>query len=81
MLAIYDSTAPKRATNLSVNSDLLKKARELDINLSAVLEQILAEQVRAKQQAGWLAENRNAIAAYNNHVETHGLFSDGLRSF
>jgi antitoxin CcdA len=81
MLAIYDSSAPKRATNLSVNSDLLKKAKELDINLSAALEQTLAEQVRAKQRAGWLAENRNAITAYNNHVEAHGVFSDGLRSF
>jgi antitoxin CcdA len=81
MLAIYDPNAPKRATNLSVNSDLLKKAKELDINLSAALEQTLTEQVRAKQRAGWLAENRKAIAAYNDHVEANGLFSDGLRSF
>jgi antitoxin CcdA len=81
MLAIYDPSAPKRATNLSVNSDLLKKAKEFDINLSAALEQTLVEQVRARQRAGWLAENRNAIAAYNDHVETHGLFSNGLRGF
>ena len=81
MLAIYDPNAPKRATNLSVNSDLLKKAKELDINLSAALEQTLTEQVRAKQRAGWLAENSKAIAAYNDHIEAHGLFSDGLRGF
>ena len=81
MLAIYDLTAPKKPTNLSVNSDLLKKAKELDINLSAALEQTLAEQVRAKQRAGWLAENRTAIAAYNTLVETYGTFSDSTRSF
>ncbi|MCC7517366.1 MAG: type II toxin-antitoxin system CcdA family antitoxin [Pseudomonadales bacterium] len=81
MPAIYDLTAPKKPTNLSVNSDLLKKAKELDINLSAALEQTLAEQVRAKQRAGWLAENRTAIAAYNTLVETHGTFSDSIRSF
>ena len=81
MLNIYDQEAPKRATNLSINSDLLKKAKEMDINLSAALEQTLAIQLKAKQQEIWLKENRAAIAAYNNHVEAHGLFSDGLRSF
>lgn len=81
MLAAYDHNAPKKATNLSINSDLLKKAKELDINLSATLEQTLADQVRAKQRAVWLAENRAAIAAYNAQVETQGTFSDSLRSF
>jgi len=81
MLAIYDLDAQKKPTNLSVNSDLLKKAKELDINLSAALEQTLAEQVRTKQRTGWLAENRAAIAAYNDLIETHGTFSDSTRSF
>jgi antitoxin CcdA len=81
MLEIYDHEAPKRATNLSINSDLLKKAKEMDINLSAALEQTLATQLKARQREIWLKENRAAITAYNNHVETHGLFSDGLRGF
>jgi len=81
MLAIYDLDAPKKPTNLSVNSDLLKKAKELDINLSAALEQTLAEQVRTRQRVEWLAENRDAITAYNSLVETHGVFSDCTRSF
>lgn len=50
MLAICDPGAPKSPTNLSVNSDLMKKAKELVINLSAALEQTLTEQVRAKQR-------------------------------
>jgi post-segregation antitoxin (ccd killing protein) len=29
----------------------------------------------------WLTENREAIAAYNEHVEAHGVFSDGVRAF
>ncbi len=81
MLSIYDPDAPKKATNLSVNSDLLKKAKELEINLSAALEQTLVEQIRNKQRASWLAENRDAIAAYNSLVEANGAFSDGIRSF
>jgi antitoxin CcdA len=77
----YDSKAPKKATNLSVNADLLNRARELDINLSATLEQALVEVLRQRQRERWLAENRGAIAAYNDHVENHGDFSDGLRTF
>jgi antitoxin CcdA len=81
MIQTYDPQAPKRPANLSVNGDLLNKARELEINLSATLEQALAEAVRRLQRERWLAENRGAMAAYNEYVETHGVFSDGLRSF
>jgi antitoxin CcdA len=37
----------------------------------------LAE-VRRKK---WREDNREAIAAYNEHVEKHGTFSDDFRSF
>lgn len=81
MLPLYDSQAPKKATNLSVNSDLLRKAKALDINLSAALEQALAQLLKQRQQEQWLKENRAAIAAYNHEVEAHGSFGDTLRSF
>ncbi|MGM8226975.1 type II toxin-antitoxin system CcdA family antitoxin [Cellvibrio sp. ARAG 10.3] len=81
MFALYDQNAPKKPTNLSINSDLLKKAKELDINLSAALEQVLAERLKTKQTQEWLENNRQAIAAYNKSIEESGVFSDGLRSF
>lgn len=81
MLALYNTQAPKRATNLSINGDLLQQAREMKINLSAVLEQTLVERVKQARQAQWLAENRQAIAAYNEDVDKNGVFSDGLRRF
>lgn len=81
MRPIYDKNAPKRPTNLTLNSDLLRKARELDINLSSALEGALEEIVRRRLSEQWLAENRDAIAAYNEHVEAHGVFSDGIRGF
>jgi antitoxin CcdA len=77
----YDTKAPKKATNLSINADLLNRARELDINLSAALEQALVEVLKQRQRERWLAENRGSIAAYNDHVEKHGAFSDGVRTF
>ncbi|MCP5322332.1 MAG: type II toxin-antitoxin system CcdA family antitoxin [Pseudomonadales bacterium] len=81
MVPTYDTHAPKRPANLSVNGDLLTKAKELDINLSATLEQALANALREKQKAKWLADNKASIDAYNDHVEKHGVFSDGLRNF
>jgi len=81
MPALYDQNAPKKPTNLSINSDLLKKARDLEINLSAALEQALASQLKATQAKQWLEQNKNAITAYNKSVDENGVFSDGLRSF
>ncbi len=77
----YDITAPKKSANLSINSSLLAQARHLNINLSATLEQALADLVRQRQRELWLAENREAIAAYAGFVEENGVFSDGLRGF
>lgn len=48
---------------------------------SAALDQALAELVKTKQQEAWLKENLEAIEKYNSHVEEHGVFSDGIRSF
>lgn len=81
MPTAYNTQAPKRAANLSINADLLSKAKALDINLSATLEQALIEALRKSQRDQWIAENKDAIDAYNEHVDKHGVFSDGLRSF
>jgi antitoxin CcdA len=81
MLASYDTQAAKKSTNLSVNSDLLMKAKALDINLSATLEQALSEVLRKRAKELWLLENQDAIKAYNQHITEEGIFSDGLRLF
>ncbi len=75
------ASAPKKPTNLSLSSDLLRQARELDINLSAELDAALAEIIRKRQAELWLEENRAAMDAYNAQVEKRGVFSDGLRRF
>lgn len=78
MSNVYDPSAPKKATNLTVNSDLLSQAKALGINVSAVLEQSLAEQVRKLKAEAWVRENRTAIQAYNQDVESQGTFSQDL---
>jgi antitoxin CcdA len=75
------SNSSRRAVNLTVNSSLIQEAKELEINLSREFEAHLADLVNQRKQAKWLAENREAIAAYNLHIERDGVFSDGLRGF
>lgn len=60
---------------------LIKRAKELDINLSATLEQALTALLKEKQAQLWLTQNKDAITAYNQSVDEQGVFSDGLRSF
>lgn len=72
---------PKRATNVSVRRDLLESARAAGINLSATLERALTEELAELQRRKWRDENREAIAAYNEHVAKHGTYSDGARKF
>jgi antitoxin CcdA len=74
-------TVTKRATNVSVRSDLLAAAREAGVNLSATLERALMEELAEAKRKKWRKENRDAIAAYNEYVEKHGMFSDGIRLF
>lgn len=81
MQSIYDKSASKKASNLSINSDLLRQAKALDINLSATLEAALEVKVRELRAQKWLQENQGSISAYNESVEMDGVFSDGLRSF
>ena len=78
---LYDPHAPKKATNLSINSDLLRQAKERRINLSQVLEQHLADLLREEKRRLWQEENREAVEQYNERIAADGAFSDGLRQF
>lgn len=71
----------KKAVNLTVAARLVDAARAADVNLSATLERALEDALRLKQRERWLAENAAGVAAYNEHVESHGAFADALRSF
>lgn len=81
MQPLYDLKAPKKPTNLSLNSDLLQKSRALKINLSATLEQALADKLANSAAAQWSLENKNSIQAYNDFVDENGCFGDDFREF
>jgi antitoxin CcdA len=73
--------APKRPTNLSLNSKVLDLARDLGMNLSQTVDALLAEEVRRRYWQRWNEENRDAVAAYNARVEKEGLPLAKYRTF
>jgi antitoxin CcdA len=78
---LFDDKAPKKPTIVSINSDLLERARRININLPATLETALLEQLRAEQRSQWKSENAKAIEAYNEFVDKTAAANKCLRMF
>lgn len=73
--------APRRATNITLPEPLLRDARALGINVSQECERGLAAAVAEHRRARWLEENKQAIDAYNEHVDRHGPPLAAYRQF
>lgn len=74
-------TSPKRATNVSLRTDLIDEARQLGINISEACERGLQEQVSKTRAEQWVEENREAIEYWNAYVEKHGVPLARYRQF
>ncbi len=77
----FDPDAPKKATNLTLNSSLLEVARRLRINISRACERGLQMQIAEVEARRWREENRDAVASSNDYVERHGLPLARYRQF
>jgi antitoxin CcdA len=82
LIAGYDRDAPRRAVNLSLNEDLVAKARNLTGNLSGTVESLLAGFVE-REQAQRRAEDKaldDVVMALNDFHDRHGFLSDEFPS-
>jgi antitoxin CcdA len=78
MKSTYDTEARKRPVNLTLNEDLIVKARVLTDNLSGVVESLLADFVERERQRR-IAEARTieaSMAMWNDFNAKHGSFAD-----
>jgi antitoxin CcdA len=73
---------------VELDAKAIAAAREAGIDLSELLSRALRRllpqlDASERQQAArqWYEENKEAVDAYNEMIETHGLFSDGVRTF
>ena len=73
--------APKKATNLSLNSKVLEAAREMGMNLSQTVDTLLADEVKRRYWEQWNERNTDAVAEYNARIATYGLPLEKYRTF
>ncbi len=66
---------PKKALNVLVDEQLVSDARALKLNVSAVLDRALRDELAKR----WLLENAKAFEENRIEVEKNGLWSDGRR--
>jgi antitoxin CcdA len=71
----------RKPANLSLDSNLVSQARDLNINLSRAAEEGIERAVRSERERLWRIENAEAIEASNKYVEEHGLPLAKYRQF
>jgi antitoxin CcdA len=69
----------KKAVNLSLDADLLARARAEGVNLSAAFERSLKLEVVNLEIERWKRENANAILEANLELKRNGLWNEEYR--
>lgn len=75
------AVSPRRPTNVTLPEALLLEARQMGVNRSQACERGLAAGVAEARRQRWLAQNREAMDAWNAYVAEHGLPLAGYRQF
>ncbi|MEY4710894.1 MAG: hypothetical protein RIS88_344 [Pseudomonadota bacterium] len=73
--------APKKPTNLTLNTKVLEMARELGLNISQTVDDLLAAEVQRRYWQRWNEDNKEAIAEYNARIASEGLPLARYRTF
>jgi antitoxin CcdA len=68
------SSTGKRPTNVNVRRDLIDDARAAGVNLSALLERALIEELAHRKRLRWRSDHLQAVLAYNDHLLRNGAY-------
>jgi antitoxin CcdA len=79
-MLVYDTEATKRPVNLTLNSDLVARARVEGLNLSALAEDAIAAEIARRHRAKWDAEVKQACIAHEEYLKEYGSLGDILRA-
>ena len=71
----------KKATNLTLNTQVLAEAKKLGINISKVCDAFLESLVRQEKERLWKLEYAKFISEYNQITDEEGLPLDKWRTF
>ena len=68
--------AHRKAVNLSLDAELVGKARALDLKLSGIAEAAIRAAVKVEATRRWQEEHAAAFALHNRLIEEEGLLGD-----
>ena len=80
MPPFHDPSAPRRPTNLSLNADLVAKARAAKLNLSAIAEEAIGKALAQAAADRFREEIARSVAEYHRYLDTYGSFADAVRA-
>lgn len=75
------SSAVRKPTNLTLDSQLLSDAKALKVNLSRAAEDGVRVAVVQARKEQWLSENSDALESSNTFIERQGLPLERYRQF
>ncbi len=76
---LYQTSAARRPVNLSLNSDLVAKARAEGLNLSALAEQAVASALARKARERLEADMSKGCEAHERYLNEYGTLADAIR--
>jgi antitoxin CcdA len=69
---LFDPTARRKTVSLTLNSDLVAKARGAGINLSRIAEAAIAAEFQRVDREQWIADWAEAVRWTDAYVAAHG---------
>ena len=76
----YDAGAVKRPVNVTLNSDLVARARAEGLNLSALAEEAVATALARIAKARFEAEVAQACRVHDQYLAEYGSLGDAMRA-
>ncbi len=79
-MQVFDRSAAKRPVNLTLNGDLLTRARAEGLNLSALAEEAVIAALVRRAQEKLEAEIVQACEAHERYLAEYGSLGEAVRA-
>jgi antitoxin CcdA len=79
-MKLFDPGAAKKPVNLSINSDLVARARAEGLNLSALAEEAVAAALARVAREKFEAEIIRACRVHERYLAEYGSLGEALRN-
>jgi len=75
---LYNSAAARRAVNISLNSDLVTRARAARLNLSSIAEAAIARALAEDVTRRFDQQIARSVAEYHEYLAEHGSLTEAV---